>query len=198
MRHFMKRIALFTLTILMLGSALPAATFADVKTEPAFAAELSPEGSGITYVASSMLKKINYALKVWEFLKDKRFKNGISWGNSKRPNLSSHSCSGCMAYAVDFCKYVYGADWASNPEKFTKYTDVSKIATGDAIRINGHYFVVLKREGNKLYTAEGNYSSKVRASLTTYGYCIDGNQLYQIQSGSSKVKVTFKTGYRFQ
>lgn len=198
MKQFVKRIALFSLTILMLCSALPAATFADMKTEPATAVACSTETPGITFIASSMLKKINYALKVWEFLNDSHYKNGTSWNGSKRPRLSTHSCSGCMAYAVDFCKYVYGADWASNQGKFTKYTDVSKIATGDAIRINGHYFVVLKREGNKLYTAEGNYSSKVRASLTTYGYYIDGNQLYQIQSGKSKVKVTFKTGYRFR
>ncbi len=203
MKHLMKRIALFALTVLTLASALPTAAFADTRTELATVAATSLEAPRISRAPIAFLNKINYALQVYRFMTNSRFKNGVAWGGSKRPQLSTWNCKGCMAYAVDFCKYVYGADWATSPKKFQTYKKVSEIATGDAIRIDGHYFVVLQRVGNKLYTAEGNYSSKVRASLATHGYYIEGNQLYQNRYNSKgvstkSVKVTFVSGYRFK
>jgi len=203
MKHLMKRIALFTLTVLTLASILPTAALADTRTELVTVAASSLEAPRISRISIPLLNKINYALKVYNFLKDSRFKNGTAWAGSKRPQLSTWSCKGCMAYAVDFCKYVYGADWASSPKKFQTYKKVSEIETGDAIRIDGHYFVVLQRKGDKLYTAEGSYSSKVRASLATYGYYIKDNQLYQNRYNSKgvstgSVKVTFVSGYRFK
>lgn len=197
----MKRIVLFTLTALILGSVLPAAAFADTNAVPAAVAAPSLEAPHISLSMNSFFDTFNYAMKVYNFLKDSRFKNGTTWGGSKSPQLSSWRCSGCMAYAVDFCKYVYGADWKTSSKKFQTYKNVNEIATGDAIRIEGHYFVVLKREGNKLYTAEGNYSGRVRVSLANYGYYISGNKLYQNRYNSgnpstSTAKVTFVCGYR--
>lgn len=209
MKQLMKRIALFALAVLTLGSALPTAAFADAKPEPVAVVAASPleaealEAPRLTFSLASSFSKVKYALRVASFLQNSRYKNGASWGGSKRPYLSGWSCSGCMAYAVDFCKYVYGADWATSPKKFETYKSVKDIATGDAIRINGHYFVVLQRKGDKLYTAEGNYGSSVRASLTSYGYYISGGCLYQNYynakgTSTGHAKVTFVSGYRFK
>ena len=190
MKTLLKRISLYALTVLTLGSALTSVSSADAHALPVSVTAVSDDAvtasrpvsdemSVLAVSIGSIVGKVGYATKVYEFLKDSRWKNGIKWNGSTKPKASSWNCSGCMAYAVDFCKRVYGEDWASSPKKFTKYQNVNQIATGDAIRINGHYFVVLLRQGNKLYTAEGNYSGKVRASLSTYGYYIENGKLYQ-------------------
>ena len=216
MKKFFRNIALYTLAVLSLGSALMSASYADAAPveKPAAvsaAAETvcilppalpaSNQESQRSLRSVSLMNIVTYALKANAFLKDSRWKNGISWNGSRKPKLSKWRCSGCMAYAVDFCKYVYGEDWASSPKKFKKITNVNDLTTGDAVRINGHYFIIVQRKGNKLYTAEGNYSSKVRASLTTYGYYIQGNRLYQNWynakgTSTGKKEVTFVCGYR--
>ncbi len=118
-----------------------------------------------------------YETKVDEFLKDSRWKNGISWGAIK-PKLSTYSSSGCCAYAADFAAYVYGSkSLAWNTSDFTKFTGANNIATGDIIQISGHWFIVLKRTGNTLYTAEGSYDKKVR--ITTNGWSIKDGKIYK-------------------
>ena len=97
------------------------------------------------------------------FINDSRFTHGISWGTI-RPKLSSYDCWECCAYTADFVKYCFGYNTPKAGEYFTGATN---IRAGDVIVVggengNGHWFVCLKRSGNSLYVAEGNYASKVR------------------------------------
>ncbi len=97
------------------------------------------------------------------FINDSRFTHGISWGTI-RPKLSSYDCWECCAYCADFVKYCFGYNTPKAGEYFTGATN---IRAGDVIVVggengNGHWFVCLKRSGNSLYVAEGNYASKVR------------------------------------
>ena len=98
------------------------------------------------------------------FINDSRFTNGVSWGNIG-PKISPYSCAQCCAYAADFVKYCYGKD---NPRNGTVFYDAWETQAGDIITLGnpsngaGHWFVVLKRSGNDLYVAEGNFAGKVR------------------------------------
>ncbi len=132
-----------------------------------------------------------YEKKVQAFLADSRWKNGAKWSSSQRPKLSSYSASGCCAYAVDFCKYVFGKNSYSSGKKFT---NPKEIKAGDVIKVTNsqHWFVVLERNGNKLKTAEGNWDGKVVVSNGTY--TISGNQLYR----RGKKFRTFSAGYHMQ
>lgn len=133
----------------------------------------------------------NYTKKVNAFLSDSRFKNGASWGSSKRPVLSSYSCTGCCAYAADFAKYVFGK---SSPTSGTKFTNPSEIKAGDVIKVldSQHWFVVISRNGSSLKVAEGNWGGKVVVSNGTY--TVKNNTLYR----NGKKFRTFAAGYHFQ
>ena len=146
-------------------------------------------------------KAVALSTKVANFVKDSRWKNGISWPQ-RSPKLSKWSSKGCCAYAADFCKYVYGYNWATSSSRFKKYTSVNNIKTGDIIHTKGHWFVVLSRVGNKLYTAEGSYDSKTRVSTTKPGYYIENGKLYMSWYNSNKTTLkykamTFQYGYHF-
>lgn len=115
------------------------------------------------------------------FSKDGRWKNGVSWGDGKRPQYNTgYSSQGCCAYAADFVKFMYGQ---TNLNAGSKYTSASNIKAGDVIHLKaiskngktgwGHWFVVLQRSGNKLVTAEGNAYGKVLVSYSKY-YIKDG------------------------
>lgn len=105
------------------------------------------------------------------FIYDDRWKHGIFFNNGTSKKISPHSSWGCRAYAEDFAWMFYNT---SNLENCPRFYDVNEIRRGDAIcttNIGGiHWFVVLGREGNKLYTAEGNYIEKVR--ITDIGYVV--------------------------
>ncbi|MBR6960827.1 MAG: hypothetical protein IKH76_10155, partial [Clostridiales bacterium] len=92
------------------------------------------------------------------FINDARWTNGISWG-ARSPKISSWSSSGCCAYCADFVKYCFGND---SPSSGTPFYSESEIRAGDVIFTGGHWFAVLKRSGNSLYVAEGNFDSVVR------------------------------------
>jgi len=114
--------------------------------------------------------------KMAAFINDSRWSAGTSWGGSQKPKISPYGSLSCCAYVADFAKYVYGK---SSPTSGTRFTSVSGIKDGDIINIGspsdgtGHWFVVLKRDGNRLYTAEGNYSAKVRIG---WNYTISGTK----------------------
>ena len=116
------------------------------------------------------------------FVSDGRWKNGAYWSYNQTPKYSTYKgCTGCCAYATDFAAYVYGINRLS--QGGTRINSVSEIRTGDAVHIvdgyshGQHWFVVLNRNGNNLYTAEGNYNNTVHVSSTRYR--ISGNTLYQ-------------------
>ena len=105
--------------------------------------------------------------KMEAFINDSRWTNGASWGYQS-PYISSWSSVQCCAYVADFVKYVYGEDRPFRDQY--EFHDATKIQAGDTFRLgseaiypyNTHYVVVLKRSGNSLYTAEGNWGGKVR------------------------------------
>ena len=133
----------------------------------------------------------NYTKKANAFLSDSRFKNGTKWGASQRPKISNYSASGCCAYAVDFCKYVFNKDSYRSGKKFTNPKDIK---AGDIIKVTNsqHWLVVISRDGNSLKVAEGNWEGKVVVSNGTY--TIKNNQLYR----NNKKFRTFSAGYHMQ
>ena len=143
-------------------------------------------GSMITLTAQAMSYS-EYKSKYTSFINDSRWANGTSWGYYQQPKVSSWGSKGCCAYAADFEYVVYG----SKGWKGTAFYDASSISSGDILYISstyggGHWIVVLEREGDALYTAEGNYDSKVRITdsyyrvrngqLQHYGYYNSSNQ----------------------
>ncbi|MCM1115782.1 MAG: fibronectin type III domain-containing protein [Clostridium sp.] len=132
--------------------------------------------------ASSVNTMTVYDEKSQAFIKDKRWKNNISWNADREPKLSSYVCWGCVAYTSDFCKYVYGCD--SYHDAKSTFKSVSSIKAGDVLRLSGskwknHWIVVISRDGNKLYTAEGNvYNNRLgRTAVGDSYYTISGNKL---------------------
>lgn len=119
----------------------------------------------ITYIPLSHGHKVK-AASIADFVNDARWCNGISWGDGQGPKLSSWSSSGCCAYVCDFVKYVYGHN--SYKDGVTTFTNVNEIREGDVIYTGNHYFAVLGRSGNQLYTAEGSMDGKVCISNTRY------------------------------
>ena len=122
---------------------------------------LLPVGS-----ANAAISSTEYAAKVQSFIQTPRWANGASWGSGMTQSYtySDWSSSGCCAYCVDFAGYVYGSRRAWNDSAFTKVTDPTQIRSGDIVhfyysnskRTSQHWIVVLERDGNTLYTAEGN------------------------------------------
>ena len=91
------------------------------------------------------------------FISEPEWEEEASWSSSQRPLISSYDSSSCCAYCADFVKYCYDID---GPTWGNEFDDIDDIQAGDVIKIsngvNTHWFAVLKRAGNKLYTAEGN------------------------------------------
>lgn len=106
------------------------------------------------------MSQSEYDSKMNGFINDGRWKNGVSWPKN-----------GCVLYSYKWVDYMYGLD---GPARGTKYTGTSNIRSGDVLRLScGHTIIVLKRDGNSLYTAEGDFSRKVR--ITDSAYSITGS-----------------------
>ena len=143
----------------------------------------------MTYMPLSQVHRVK-AANISDFINDGRWCNGISWGEGQGPKLSSWSSSGCCAYVCDFVKYVYGHN--SYKDGATTFTSVNEIREGDVIHTGDHYFAVLGRNGNQLYTAEGNMGGKVCISNTRYS--ISGSEIsYTSASGPATYRIV--TGY---
>lgn len=118
------------------------------------------------------MSQSEYDSKMNAFINDSRWKDGTSWRNATKTDPGENSKLGpgkawsCIAYAYDFVKYMYNLDGVATGQK---YYGTSSIKAGDTIRINDvHTFVVLGRNGNNLYTAEGSYSNRVWISDSIY------------------------------
>ena len=155
------------------------------------------------------ISKKTYEERIDQFVKDSRWKNGLPWNEKqgtakygKQPELSKYDCYTCMAYAADFAAFVYGINegkW-NNPfahKFFTNFKSAKDIKAGDVINTPGHWFVVLKRDGDRLYTAEGNREDKVVIGWDKYKI-IDG-QLYVFYAeyNGYKEKRTISNGYHY-
>lgn len=132
-----------------------------------------------------------YTQKMNEFISNDVWKNGADWAAEKRPTISGYSGSGCCAYAADFVKYVFGSDKVREGSSFS---NPSEIRSGDVVYVSGtsHWFVVLKRDGDRLTTAEGNWLGKV--VISDSAYTVSGNTLMR----NGKKFRTFETGYHYQ
>lgn len=128
--------------------------------------------------------------KVNAFVNDSRFDNASSWSASKTPLLSTYSSKGCAAYAADYVKYCYGKN---NPRSGQAFYSASEIRSGDVVVVKNsqHWIVVVARNGNKLTTAEGNWSGKVVVSNSAY--TVQNGQLYR----NGKAFRVFDVGYHY-
>lgn len=147
------------------------------------------DGSGKSYAAGSYIGDLkpgtvlyaqwsySYMAKVNEFINIPEYQNGKIWNDNTYNKMSSWSSSGCCAYAYDFAKYVYGIDGDLNKAASWISSSPTEIQTGDIIysSTKGHWFVVLERTGNTLYTAEGNVSGKVRICNDVYSITETGS-----------------------
>lgn len=123
-----------------------------------------------------------YLDKANAFIADERWKDGTKWENNKRPVLSPYSAIGCAAYAADFAAYMYGSDTLRGGEHYEG--DPEQIRSGDIVYVqyhsNGgaakeHWFIVLERDGDTLYTAEGAYGGKTQ--VRTDFYYLSGGEI---------------------
>lgn len=136
-------------------------------------------------IKGSSSQKTDYSKKKDEFLADSRWKVGTSWGSRQNPKLSTHSATGCCAYAWDFAEYVYGKGVTSG----TKFSKASEIKTGDIIYVTPtHWMIVLSRSGDNLEIVHGNWTGGKVCKGT---YNLNGQKI----GNSGK---TFDYGYHFQ
>ena len=113
----------------------------------------------------------DYNRKVNDFIFDSRWKNGISYVESYYYPGNAYTCFG---YACDFVCKVYDIHKKANRGIF--YTDMNEVSAGDVIQSSEkdaygdpeHTAVVLGRDGDRLWTAEANYSGKVRIGWDNY------------------------------
>lgn len=170
-----KVIRLFSILAVMLGFLL---------------ADIQPTDH--SFVAYAMSQS-DYDSKVNSFINDYRWSHGTGWDYYKKPEIAWNGI-GCCSYVNDFVRYVYGAD---SQKSGTKYTGVDNIKTGDVLYINSskygeHWIAILARNGNNLYVAEGNASSKVR--ITSSEWTISGSGLYNSWSAAS---YSLQYGYHY-
>ena len=98
-----------------------------------------------------------------EFIQLPEYSADASWDRNQRPLISRSGSTGCASYCADFVKYCYGLDTLTSKDK---YTDMNEMRAGDIVHLQGpsygHWIVILKRNGNRFYTAEGNWGDVVR------------------------------------
>lgn len=136
-----------------------------------------------------------YVNKVRQFLNDSRWRPGTSWGARKKPTLSPWNCIGCMAYAADFAKFVFGKN---SPRDGVLFKNPQDIRAGDIFCVSSpHWVVVLARSGNNLETIEGNWPNDkgVRSVVRSKkAYTISGNNIMR----NGKKYSSFASGWHFR
>ena len=124
-----------------------------------------------------------------DFIHDPEHTDGVYWDIKQTPKLTNGGATGCASYCVDFSKYCYDKGALTSSDS---YTDPGEIRAGDIIHLtspgSGHWFAVLRRDGDNLYTAEGNWASYTVVS--PYHYVIEGDDVL----GS---RHHFDVGYHF-
>ena len=79
--------------------------------------------------------------------------------------IASVGNGGCAALVTDFAAYNFNKGNFNAGEPFDK---ASEIRGGDVIQLEGHFFAVVSRTGDKLFTFDGNFNSTFRKSKTAY------------------------------
>ena len=115
--------------------------------------------------------------KMQSFIEDDRFKDGVSWDNSKKVQYGNWTGYGCAGYATEFVNYCFGG---TNPKIGVYFDDSSEITDGDVVyrigNMGDHWFCVLEKNDDEYYIAEGNYNSKVRVAWVDEDYVTSGFQ----------------------
>lgn len=153
--------------------------------------------SALPQKAEAAIDYDTYKARYQAFISDSRWKNGIWWGDSQTPKTASWSSSGCFAYTADFVYEVFGVEINTLSDL---HYDASQIQAGDIVRINNwHSFVVLERNGSKLYTAEGNttVSGSPRVYITDSKYSVNGSILYSAYDGNCAITWIRRAGVNF-
>lgn len=120
-----------------------------------------------------------YHKRVGELYGEYVYRTGAPWGSGHFPIISwhpKHRRFACAAFANDFSMYVFGKPYDRGS---TRFTDPEEIRTGDCIRLsgNGHKVIVAYRDGEKLYTIEGNLNKTMQMSTTRHR--IKGGKLFR-------------------
>lgn len=103
----------------------------------------------------------DYDVLVNKFITDSQWKNKTYYGESQYPkSYNSTLCKSCYAYTADFAHEVWPVTSTTNDYRPHKvgiaFNDINEIRAGDVLHVTGHYLVVLGRNGNSLWTIEGN------------------------------------------
>ena len=106
-----------------------------------------------------------YEKRVEEMLSEDAYQPGIHWDNSTHPLLCTIGNSGCAAFVTDFAAYNFNKGNFNTGEPFD---NAAEIRGGDVIKLEGHFFAVVSRSGDKLFTFEGNFNSTLRKSKSAY------------------------------
>ena len=139
-----------------------------------------------------------YVEKYKEFMSDSRWTPGVYWRDGRLPKYSKYKAYGCAALASDFEYYVYGTyGW-----KGQLYSSPSEIAPGDIVKFSSpHWFVVLERSGETLYTLE-KHKDMVYVSDSHYRVHEGRLQIYGYYTKSGSWingwhNLSFSKGYHF-
>ena len=135
---------------------------------------ISPEGGCISMSSTEYDNKVNGFIREYS---------------------SGYPAGMCAYYGNAFTNYMYGiSNYLQGGDEFH---NINEIRAGDVIRLNademdgsGHTFVVLYRNGNDLYTAEGgdSYFGNNGVRIESPGYRIVGNYIHKIHGGIDKTE----------
>ena len=106
-----------------------------------------------------------YEERVQTMLAEDAYQPGVHWDNSSKPLLAKVGNGGCAAFVTDFAAYNFNKGNFNEGELFDK---ASEIRGGDVLRLDGHFIAVVSRNGDKLFTFDGNCNSTFRKSKTAY------------------------------
>ena len=106
-----------------------------------------------------------YEERVQTMLAEDAYQPGVHWDNSSKPLLAKVGNGGCAAFVTDFAAYNFNKSNFNEGEPFDK---ASEIRGGDVLRLDGHFIAVVSRNGDKLFTFDGNCNSTFRKSKTAY------------------------------
>jgi hypothetical protein len=108
--------------------------------------------------------KKEYDERVDWMLSEYAYRNGREWGRMHPALLTDEGCYECAGMASDFACYMFDSRFHGG----TVYKNADEIRSGDIVHIKGHYFSVLRRNGQELLTIEGNLNGTVRHSNRRY------------------------------
>ena len=118
----------------------------------------------LTREAPPVKTPAEYNKRANELLAEYAYRQGREWGKMHPALLTHEGCYECAGMASDFGKYMFG----TGLKRGEVFTNPAEIQSGDTIHTGSHYFAVVFRKGDQLYTIEGNMNKVVWQSRTRY------------------------------